>query len=336
MRYHTQMADRHPYIAPAAPRHRGHATSIGSPPTAARTVRAAVVLALCWGLLALLAPAARADVFGPDESIAQAGGPLQPGTTYSGAFSSPDDIDYLAFDVAQANETLHFDIVNTLTSCNNIDDNYCPMWGTLVDGNGQQLGGEGSAAGTGEVDYASSDGIDWTFPSPGRYYLALDSSGDLPTFQLDFNMVTAASGGGTTGGSGHGHGHGQGGKGGSGTGLAPGATPGTGARPGALISSITIARHQRGRQPSALVVLTQPLAQLDVQVLARTGRGARLSVVGHLLRRRPIAGPERIRVAVRGGAWLARSHAVPVLLRLKALSLDGRTQVVQRHFTLRR
>jgi hypothetical protein len=335
MRYHTQMADRHPFTPSAAPRYRGHATSIGSPRRTGRIVGLALVVTLCWALLVLMAPAARADVFGPDESIAQAGGPLQPGTTYSGAFSSPDDVDYLAFDVAQANETLHFDIVNTLTSCNNIDDDYCPMWGTLVDGNGQQLGGEGSSAGTGEVDYASSDGIDWTFASPGRYYLVLESSGDLPTFQLDFNMVTTASGGGTTGG-GHGHGHGQGagGKGGSGSGQAP--TTGTGARPGALISSITLARHQRGRQPSALVVLTQPLAQLDVQVLARVGRGARLSVVGHLLRRRPIAGLERIRVAVNGGAWLARSHAVPVLLRLKALSLDGRTQVVQRHFTLRR
>jgi hypothetical protein len=326
---------------------------------------AGVTLALLWALLALVAPAAHADVFGPDESIAQAGGPLQPGNTYGGAFSSPDDIDYLSFDVTQPNQTLHFDVVNTLTDCNSPDLDFCPMWATLIDGNGQQLGGPDSYAGTGEVDYASSDTIDWTFPSPGRYYLVLDSSGDLPSFQLDFNVVVpGATGGGGGGGGGTGtttgsgagagagsvnsQGHGSSGAhGGSGTGQGaagpaglatdPGALGGAVslAGPGALINYMSVARSQRGLRPDALVNLSQPLAELDVQVLS-IARSGRLSVVGHLVRQRPIDGPERIRVPVRGGAWLSRTRAVPMLFRLRALSLDGRSQVFQRRFTLRR
>lgn len=287
--------------------------------------------------LVLLAPAAaHADVFGPDESIAQAGGPLALGATYTGAFTSPDDVDYLAFDVTQPNETLHFDVVNTLTSCNDIYNNYCPMWGTLIDGSGQQLGGEGSTAGTGEVDYASSDAIDWTFASPGRYYLVLDSSGDLPSFRLDFHVGTTPTACAASNGLGNGNGHGHGGGGTGGGGSSGGCTSSPPPpSPGPLISSIVVARHQRGHQPSALVTLSQPLARLDVQLLARKRAGAPMTIVGHLLRQRPIAGSERIRVPVKG-AWLARARrAVSMAFRVAALSLDGRRQTVQRQFTLR-
>ncbi len=291
------------------------------------------MLGLVAALVLLAPPAADADVFGPDESIAHAGGPLAPGTTYNGAFSGPDDIDYLSFDVTQPDQTLRFDVVNTLTSCNNAYDDYCPMWGTLIDGNGQQLGGEGSTAGTGEVDYASSDAITWTFSSPGRYYLVLDSSGDLPTFGLRFDAVTAPTACAASKG-GNGHGHGGAGTGGGSGGCTGSPTPAS-TTTGPLIGSIIVAHHQRGSGPSALVTLTQPLARLDVQLLARKRAGAAMAIVGHLLRQRPIAGPERIRVPVRG-AWLARSRrAVSMVFRVAALSLDGRRQVVQRHFTLR-
>src|SRR5436305_11757342 len=114
------MADRPATRCPSGPRPRWRA-------------RTFVLLAMVWALAAMPA-VARADVFGPDESIAGAGGPVQPGVSYSGAFSNPDDVDYLAFDVTQPGQTLHFDVVNTLTGCSNPDDDFCPMWGTLIDG----------------------------------------------------------------------------------------------------------------------------------------------------------------------------------------------------------
>ena len=52
----------------------------------------------------------------------------------------------------------------------------CPVYGTLLDAGGAQLGGEDSGAGTGPVtDDSPADVIDWTFATPGRYYLAMDA-----------------------------------------------------------------------------------------------------------------------------------------------------------------
>ena len=346
------MVDRHPLPCPD-PRRRFRA------PILLAVLCALVLLPLHWSA------SARADVFGPDESIGGAAGPLQPGVTYSGAFASPGDIDYLSFDVTQPGESLHFDIANTLQGCNSPDDDYCPMWGTLVDGNGQQLGGEGSTAGTGEVDWASSDAIDWTFSTPGRYYLVLESSGDLPTFQLDFHGESASavsssggsgggggsSGGGAVGGSaggstdsgsgGGGSGAGSGGAGGGfgtgsagGGGLAGGGAGVSDVGPGLPISSFVVPGLQRGLMPTGVVVTTQPLTVLDIEVFARIGRG--LPLVAHVIRRHPAVGPQRIRVPmVLGRSWLARHpRGVAEIFRLTAFLPDGSGQFVERIFTL--
>jgi hypothetical protein len=266
--------------------------------------RASALLAAACAVLALGAPPAAADVFGPDESIAQAGGPLQPQTTYTGAFGSPDDIDYVSFDVTQPGQTLHFDVVNTLRGCSSPDNDNCPMWATLMDGNDQQVGGARSSAGTGEVDYASSDGIDWTFATSGRYYVLLESSGDMPTFQLAFHVVPPKP---------------------------PPPKP-----PSKLVRALTISGHQSGGVVRGAIDLSAPLARLDVQPTARVGSHHRLTVLGELIQRRTIAGTERFRVPVRVRGWLSRKKALAITVSVRAIGTDGRSQLVLTHVMLRR
>ena len=138
------------------------------------------------------AAAALADVAGPDDSTAQAYGPLQPGVTVSGSFTRPDDVDYLSFNVAAPNTAVHFVVSNTTGSCGSPDGAIgCAVWGTLIDGQQQQLGGEGSSAGTGEVDAGGTDAIDWVIAQPGTYYLVMDSGGYLPAYKVRLGPASA-------------------------------------------------------------------------------------------------------------------------------------------------
>src|SRR5207247_4701156 len=108
------------------------------------------VAALVLVLLLLSAPAAQADLYGPDDTLSQAYGPLRQQFTYSGALRTPDDLDSSYYDINRAGETVEFTVQNTLQSCTSPDLDECPLWATLLDGTEHQLGGEGSAAGTGE------------------------------------------------------------------------------------------------------------------------------------------------------------------------------------------
>jgi hypothetical protein len=347
---------------------------------------------LALGLLVLAlagvrALPARADVsgFGADESISQAAGPLAVGTLYTGAFSSAQDVDYLYFEVPQP-ETLRFDVVNTLSSCHPYwieaapgePARYyepfptCPMWATLIDEHGQQLGGEGSAAGTGPVEYSSYEEVEWTFPAAGRYYLVLESEYcgrhtaecQLPSFQLSYRVVPPAesggggtSGGGTTSGGGAGTSGGGGGPSGAGSG-SKGATGGAGPAPGgplagayesraaqsprgagsshSLIRSLSAARRQRGARVIVSLTVAQRLLSLDAWVLARAAPRRRLTIVGHLLRRHPIAGRERLAIPVKAGSSLLPPHRfVPVVVRVRAIALSGAVQLFQRRVLLR-
>lgn len=353
--------------------------------------RNTILLALALGVLALgaatpTAPVARAEVFGfspNDGTVAEAQGPMVPGTTYSGAFKAPSgqqDLDYLSFEVSQP-ETLRFHVVNTLASCppysvspSSGEPGYyepfgtCPMWATLIDGAGQQLGGSGSAAGTGAVEYASYEDVEWTFATPGRYYVVLESDyyGTLPTFQLSHDIVPpggggeatsgGGAGGGTTG-SGSGGGTGAGGSGGGGTrgGGSGGGGSGGGSKGGevgvveghtsgsftvsgshSLIGSLELAKRQRGTRVSVTVVLAQRLQSLNLELLAPVGPHRRMRVVGHRLRRHPIAGLERIAVPVKAGRWLTSTRYVPLVLRVRALAEGGSAELVQGRLLLRR
>jgi hypothetical protein len=152
----------------------------------------AVLAVLAAGLLG--AAPASADVSGPDDSIATAFGPLAPATLYSGTFKSDSDVDYLAFDVVHAGDRLQFDVTNTTGTCASPDLAGCPVYATLVDGAGQQLGGEGSGAGTGAVTTdAATDSVDWTFPGAGRFYVAMDAGLAGPSYAIRYQPVLGAT-----------------------------------------------------------------------------------------------------------------------------------------------
>jgi hypothetical protein len=357
-------------------------------------IRVALICGLlAWGLSVLAVsiarvPIARGDIsspsaFGPDESISATAGPLAPGTTYSGAFTSSQDIDYLYFEVPQP-ETLRFDVANTLSSCHPYmiepapgepapyPEPYpsCPMWATLIDGSSQQLGGEGSAAGTGPIEFSSYEDIEWAFTTAGRYYLVLESDYcgghpsqcQLPTFQLSLGVVAPPSGGsggggtagggtggGTTGGGAGGLGGGTGSKAGGPKAGAQGAdgplspsyesrlaeSPAGAGSSHSLIRSLTLARRQRGAHVVVSVVVAQRLQSLDLWVLAPTGPHHRLTTVGHLLRHHPIAGRERIVIPVEAAGWLTQRRYTPVILRVRARGFHNAIQLFQRRLLLR-
>jgi hypothetical protein len=325
----------------------------------------------------LSAPAARAAVYGfgaGDESIGEAQGPILPGVGYSGAFAAPagqQDLDYLYFDVAQP-ETLRFEVLNTLPSASCTPYAFpgsasepgfaetepsCWMWATLLEADGQQLGGAGSAAGTRGIEASSYEELQWTFVAPGRYYIVLESEyyGERPSFRLSYGVVPAGGGGGA-GGSGGGEGTGSGERGGTGGAGGAGGAKGSGAIGStgggsasgrlvepflvsgsrALIRSLTAPARARGSRVVVSVVLAQRLASLDLQLFARTGPRHRLTLVGRRLRRHPLAGAERIAVPVKAGRWLSAKRYTPLVLRVRALALDGASELIRGRLLLRR
>jgi hypothetical protein len=263
-------------------------------PRLRRALRASLLSTL---LLLLLAPAAEADLFGPDDSFSQAYGPLRQQVTYSGALRTPGDLDYFYFDITRPGEALHITVQNTLQGCSNPDQNGCPLWATLLDGTEHQLGGEGSTAGTGEVDYRSTDFIDWTFPQPGRYYIVLESSGDLPTYNLRLDPAR------------------------SGVSLP-------------VIRSVRVLSPQRGDTVRARLVFGQRISRLEAD-LFRTPGGSRVGrIVRRGLGAGRYALAVRLNSAA-ARRTLRRTHRLRVALKIIARGASGDTRSVTRGVTLR-
>src|SRR5713226_10351756 len=251
----------------------------------------------------LMAPPAEADLYGPDDSFSQAYGPLSQQVTHSGALRSPGDLDYFYFEITRPGEALHFTVRNTLGSCSSPDQNGCPLWATLLDASEHQLGGEGSTAGTGEVDYGATDYIDWTFPQSGRYYLVLESSGDLPTYTLRLDPARPGS-----------------------SGVPPGTPP--------ALRSLRVLSPQRGSTVRARLVFGQPISRLQADLLRLPG-GSR---VGRVVRHRLGRGSYALAVRVNSAAarsTLRRVHRLRVALKVIVRSASGQTYSVTRGVTLR-
>jgi hypothetical protein len=249
---------------------------------------AAVALTLAW-----TAAPARADVsgLGPGDSLGDPAGPMQTGVQYSGAFKRSDDIDYVLFSVATPGTTLRFIVTNTYDGCATND--YCPIWGTLLDTVGRQLGGEGSQAGTGPVGPGTSDSIVWTFPSAGNYILALEGNGDRATYQFRADEVP---GGGAGGGS-----------------------PGNGGLPAPRpITSLRAVGRQRGTAATARLTLRPAASSVHADLLAdgrRFGRSSGPVRVGYLVRGRLGPGAVSLRVPL-------FAHVRRAMARLKSLRVS--------------
>lgn len=277
----------------------------GRPRRAARIGRLRGVrrdLVLCGvAALAVSAPAL-ANVSGPDDSLPQAYGPLQPGVDVSGAFTRPDDVDYLSFIVTAPHTAVHFDVTNTVGRCGSPDGAIgCAVFGTLIDGQQHQLGGEGSSAGTGEVDAGGRDVIDWVIADPGTYYLAMDSGGFLPTYRVR---------------------------------LAP-PTP---AVTGPVIVSLAARSALNGRAVRTTVQAGRALRSLTAK-LSFLRHGKRVAL-GHTTHSNVAKGSATLKVAVNriGQRALAldADHRLRVRLSVNALPVVGNAASAQRSLTLHR
>jgi hypothetical protein len=286
--------------------------------------------ALAAALVAATVPLAAAVADG--DSIATALGPLAPGAIYSGAFETADETEYVAFDV-QAGQTLHFDVADTVQRCTSIYFNGCPIYATLVDAGGNQLGGEGSSAGTGALStYWPAEAIDWTFDAGGRYYVAVDSDGDLPTYALGYRVVPPGAPAGT--GTGPGTQTGTGGGAGTGAGTGPGT--GGGAKSDLPpIASVGMRARQRGTVVRARVNIGRRLTKLTLR-LERLGSKGTAPPLGATRIGRVVVG--RHTVAVRLDAKvrreLRRRGRLSLRLRIVADPASGATQSVVRRVTL--
>lgn len=150
---------------------------------------------------AIWAPSAGAEIngAGPEETPATAFGPLNFGVTYSGAFTTPADVDYLSFRVA-AGHSVHVTVTNTLQQCVSPDLDDCPVYATLMDSTDQQVGGSASDAGT-IATTNDTEIINWTFSTGGTYYVLMESNGNLPngsptySVRIDNGLVPVGGGG---------------------------------------------------------------------------------------------------------------------------------------------
>ncbi|MEA2197592.1 MAG: hypothetical protein QOJ25_1643 [Solirubrobacteraceae bacterium] len=252
------------------------------------------------------ASTANADIVGggPDETIQQAYGPLMPGQSYAGAFVSSGDADYLAFQVASAGESLSFAVANTTPSCSSPDADFCPVYATLMDQTNQQVGGDGSSAGTvataGDVEI-----IAWTFAEPGTYYLLMESNGNLGPGQPSYAVGLAA--------------------------------PADTGPPGPVVKSITVARRQRGNRISARVVLAHAATRLTTTLFALGPHGRQAyiaSVTRHPVSARTYALTVGLSAFYR--RELARRHQLSLLLKTTITMTSGRRLTYTRRVTLAR
>jgi hypothetical protein len=266
----------------------------------------ALVLTLLVG--AAIAPAAAGHFQGTaNSSISTATGPMGAGVTYSGRFGGSGDVDDYYFVTTRDNVSLHFTIRNTLTSCKGGGN--CQIYATLVSTEGQQLGGEGSTAGTGPVGYAgsgySTDTIDWTFGPAGRYILVFDSDGGTPTYQFRIDPSD---------------------------GVAPGIAA-TG--PGPLFRSLFVPSPQRTTRVRAALTVLQGGATVRLD-LVRSVRG-RPVLAGRLTRSAVPRGRLALRVPLKASARAALEARGSLRLSLRArVTARGRApQTAVRRLTVR-
>jgi hypothetical protein len=243
----------------------------------------------------------------PNSSISSATGPIGAGVTYSGRFGGSGDVDYYYFVTTRDNVALHFTVRNTLSSCKGGGN--CQIYATLVSTAGQQLGGEGSSAGTGPVGYAGSgyatDSIDWTFGPAGRYILVFDSDGGTPTYQFGINPSD---------------------------GVAPGIPAGG---LGPLFRSLSVPSPQRTTRVLAALTVLQSGTTVRLE-LSRSFRG-RSVFAGRVTRSGLGRGRVALRVPLNASARAALKRSGRLRLSLRArVTAAGRTpETALRRLTVR-
>lgn len=257
-------------------------------------------------LLTLTTAATRADYQGPDENTSQAWGPLQGDHAYAATINAGgSDQDWYYFYVPAAGDQLHWTVSNTTpkTGCTPSGPYYCNLYATLEDSNGQQVGGADSSAGTSGVGPGTSQHIDWTFTSPGKYYIAFIGDGDQLSYQFS---VTPASGVSST---------------------APGSAP---------TPKLDLRAHQARRDVD--FSLTSPAGGGRLEAVLYLSAGGASSRVASLHRSHVGAGRARFAVRLSDRAWrqLARRHHLHFTLRVTLTRAAGSPLRASRGLLLRR
>lgn len=262
------------------------------------------------GVFLFALTSAHADYQGPDENTGQAFGPLQGAHTYSATLNqsggSPDDQDWYYYYVPAAGEQLHWTVSNTnaKSAC---PPYQCNVYATLEDSHGQQLGGNSSGAGTSGVPPGTTQTIDWTFTSPGKYYIAFIGDGPKISYQFSVTPATGVSA------------------------TPPSGVPPTPPSPGST-PSLSLHAHQRGRA-------------VDFSLMVPSGGGSlaawlyqRASSAGSLHRARVVAGLHRFALRLTSRAWtlLGRRHRLSFTLRVKLTRSSGGAVRASKTLILRR
>lgn len=269
----------------------------------ARSALIAILSSLLWSA------AASAEVVPghPDESIGQAY-PIAAHLIYKGAFDDTgyDDVDYLAFNVSQAGETLQFTVQNTTGACNDPNDAGCPVYATLMDSTDHQVGADTSDAGT-VATVGDTETFDWTFAQAGTYYVVMESNGDLPAGSLSYAVSFQPASGAGSGGS------------------------------SAIVKSVRVAPHQRGAAVRATIVLGQRVKRLRVALLLLRSHHRPAPVVRLTLRH---LAPGRHTLLIRLPSSYtqppSRHYHLSLMLKLKLTTASGRHASLARRVTLSR
>jgi hypothetical protein len=272
-------------------------------------MKRSVLLAMILGALTA-APSASA-LIEPGDIGALPANPYsaQPGVTVNGTLFTNQPLgpggtpqDYLKFTVASAGETIEFTDQNTTKGINpNTCDQFCPVYLSLVDSNFTGLGdGSGTIA-----TYGDTEVFDWTFQSPGTYYMVMESDGDV-------NLSYAAS---YRTGSGTCTHH-------CSTGSPPVSPP--------LVRVVRVVPNQRGTTVKATLTLGQWAKSTRVSLLLH----GRMIVA---IRRSPLS-PGRhtwaLALPARDKRMLAARHKLSLVVRMTVHGKSGLAETFNRRVTL--
>jgi hypothetical protein len=258
---------------------------------------------------------ARADYRGPDENTSQAYGPLEGGSTYSAELnnngSNPDDQDWYYFYVPRAGEQLNWTVSNTTatSACAPYGPYaYCDVWATLEDSSGHQLGGDSSSAGTSGVGPGTTQHIEWTFTSPGKYFIAFIGGGDQLSYQFSVSPADGVSS----------------------------SPPRSGTTPSGTTPSLALAAHRARRFVDFSVSVPAGGGSLAARLYELAG-GRRLRA-GSLSRRHVGAGRRHYALELNASAWrvLRRRGRLTVVLDVALTETNGSRLRAARTLRLRR